>query len=155
MNKVKEIIDINEKSQITLDIMNALPKWFSPPENIQEKSMIHREYPFFAVFDKDKVIGFATLKVHNNFTAELYTIGILEDYHGMGLGYELLKACEKFCRSLGSEYLTVKTLDESADYEPYNSTRGFYLKNGFIPLEVFPTFWDAENPCLFLAKFLR
>jgi hypothetical protein len=49
----------------------------------------------------------------------------------------------------------VKTLDESAEYEPYNKTRAFYQKMGFIPLEVFTTFWNEENPCLFMAKYLK
>lgn len=49
-------------------------------------------------------------------------------------------------------FLTVKTLDESAEYPPYDSTRAFYRKEGFLPLEVFSTFWDEDNPCLFLAR---
>ncbi len=52
-------------------------------------------------------------------------------------------------------FLTVKTLDESADYPPYNGTRAFYRKEGFLPLEVFPTFWDEDNPCLFLARTVK
>lgn len=151
---VKEITDRVVKSQITLDIMNALPKWFSPPEDIITKSNTHKEFPFFAVFDHDKVIGFVALKIHNTFTVEIYTIGILEEYHRKGLGYKLLKACEKYGKVCGYKYITVKTLDESADYEPYNSTRAFYIKNGFIPLEVLQTFWNDENPCLFLVKYI-
>ena len=50
--------------------------------------------------------------------------------------------------------LTVKTLDASAEYEPYERTRAFYQKMGFIPLEVFTTFWNEENPCLYFAKRL-
>lgn len=92
--------------------------------------------------------------MHNGYTAEIYTIGVLEEYHRKGLGYKLLKEVEKYCKNCGCQYITVKTLDESADYEPYNSTRAFYLKNGFTPLEVLPTFWDEENPCLFLVKYL-
>lgn len=52
------------------------------------------------------------------------------------------------------KFLTVKTLDESAVYEPYNGTRTFYKKEGFYPLEVFTTFWDEENPCLFMVKVM-
>ena len=43
----------------------------------------------------------------------------------------------------------------SADYPPYNGTRAFYRKEGFLPLEVFPTFWDEDNPCLFLARTVK
>jgi len=48
----------------------------------------------------------------------------------------------------------VKTLDSSAEYEPYERTRGFYLKNGFYPLEVFSLYWNEDNPCLFLVKYI-
>ena len=33
-------------------------------------------------------------------------------------------------------------------------TREFYLSMGFAPLEIFPLFWNEENPCLFMAKYL-
>lgn len=58
----------------------------------------------------------------------------------------------EYCKDNNLIYLTVKTLDSSAVYEPYDRTRAFYNKEGFIPLEVFKTFWNEENPCLFLVK---
>jgi hypothetical protein len=68
---------------------------------------------------------------------------------------ECIEACKKYCIRNNKQFLTVKTLDESAVYEPYNSTRAFYKKEGFIPLEVFTTYWNEENPCLFLVKAIR
>jgi len=59
---------------------------------------------------------------------------------------------QRYCVSCGFKYLTVKTLDSSVTYEPYEKTRNFYRKLGFIPIEVFPLFWDKDNPCLFMAK---
>ncbi len=65
----------------------------------------------------------------------------------------ILSSRTRTFRTLGGVgYLTVKTLDESAVYEPYDRTQAFYFKNGFTPLEVFTTFWNEENPCLFLIK---
>ena len=63
-------------------------------------------------------------------------------------------ACFQYGVENDYKFLTVKTLDESAAYEPYNATRAFYNKEGFYPLEVFTTFWDEENPCLFMIKVL-
>jgi len=81
-------------------------------------------------------------------------IGVLEEYHRRGVGAALISRAEQFCRDGGYRFLTVKTLDSSAEYEPYERTRAFYKKMGFYPLEVFKTFWNEENPCLFLAKYL-
>ena len=153
--RIEEIFDKDQKTKITLEIMNSLPKWFSPPEDIEKKSIIHREYPLFAVFDAEKCIGFCALKIHNKYTADIYNIGILEEYHSKGIGTELMNSVVKFCDKNNYIYLTVKTLDESADYEPYNITRRFYEKSGFVPLEVFKTFWNEENPCLFMVKKIK
>ena len=151
---VRNIEDADEKTAITLKIMHSLPAWFSPPEDIERKSITHRKYPFIAAFDDDAPIGFVALKIHNQYTADIYNLGVLEPYHRQGVGRRLIEATELYCTNNAYLYLTVKTLDSSADYEPYERTRAFYQKMGFIPLEVFTTFWDEENPCLFMAKWL-
>lgn len=152
---LEEIVDKDEKTNVSLKVMHNLPKWFNPPEDIDKKSIIHREYPFFVAYNNQNPIGFLTLKIHNEFTAEIYNMGTLEEYHRQGIGKSLIEMAEKYCFDDGFKYLTVKTLDDSAIYEPYERTRNFYRKVGFVPLEVFTTFWDEENPCLFLAKHLE
>lgn len=150
----KEVKKSDEKTRITLEIMNALPEWFSPAEDISNKSVIHREYPFFAAFDGNKAIGFAVLKIHNQYTAEIYNFGVLREYHRKGIGHQLMAVCVEYCKEKHYKFLTVKTLDESAIYEPYNGTRAFYRREDFYPLEVFTCVWDEENPCLFMVKVL-
>ena len=152
MIEIRKIENKNDKTEITLKIMNALPEWFSPPEDIQNKSVIHRDYPFFAAFCGDEAVGFSALKIHNEYTADIYNFGVLREYHRTGIGHQLMTACVEYCKENGYKFLTVKTLDESAVYEPYNATRTFYKKEGFYPLEVFTTFWDEDNPCLFMIK---
>jgi len=147
-------MDKELKTSITLKIMNSLPKWFSPPEDIRKKSVLHREMPFFAAFHENQVIGFIVLKIHNEYTAEIFNLGVLEEYHRQGVGHALLTAAENYCKENGHKFITVKTLDSSVDYEPYERTRAFYRKNDFYPLEMFPLYWNEENPCLFLAKYI-
>ena len=76
MFEVREIHDKDLKTHITLEIMNALPDWFSPPEDIKKKSVIHRDMPFFVAFDGDRAIGFIALKMHNQYTMDLYNLGL-------------------------------------------------------------------------------
>lgn len=152
MIEIRKVENLDEKTRITLEIMNALPEWFSPPEDIVNKSVIHRDYTFIAAFDGDKAIGFAALKIHNQYTADIYNLGVLREYHRMGIGHQLLEACVQYCKENDYKFLTVKTLDESAVYEPYNGTRAFYKKEGFYPLEVFNCVWNEENPCLFMLR---
>ena len=87
-------------------------------------------------------------------TCEIYVMAVAESYHGKGIGRALAETCISFCRVRGADFLTVKTLDESADYEPYNKTRKFYLAMGFKPLQVFPLLWDIDNPCLLMARYI-
>ncbi len=154
MNKIKLVKDVEQITKVTLDVMNALPEWFSPPEDIVSKSILHRKFPFFVAYDGEKAVGFLALKIHNAYTADIYTVGVLKEYHRMGIGHKLIDAIVEYCKEYGYRFLTVKTLDESAEYEPYNATRAFYKKVGFYPLEVFTTFWDEENPCLFMVKVI-
>lgn len=166
---IKNVTDKEEKTLITLQIMNALPEWFSPPEDIVRKSVIHREYPMIAAYatvnntsaeaveqvdTENSIIGFATLKIHNCYTAEIYNLGVLKEYHRQGIGHRLVDACVQYCRENHYRFLTIKTLDESAVYEPYNGTRAFYKMEGFYPLEVFTCIWDEENPCLYMIKVI-
>jgi GNAT superfamily N-acetyltransferase len=151
---VRRVSDPDEKSAITRNVMHALPTWFSPPEDIEKKAVIHRDYPFFAAYASGDPIGFIALKIHNAHTAEINVIGVLESCHRNGAGRLLVCGAEGYCVEGGYRFLTVKTLDASAVYEPYNRTRAFYKEMGFFPLEVFPLHWIDENPCLFLAKSL-
>lgn len=154
MITIQFVENLDEKTRVTLEIMNALPEWFSPPEDIINKSRMHRAYPFVAAYDDDRAIGFAALKIHNQYTVDVYNLGVLKEYHRNGIGHRLMAACVQYCEENHYKFLTVKTLDESAVYEPYNGTRAFYKKEGFYPLEVFTTFWDEENPCLFMVKVI-
>ena len=152
--QIKEISDPQRRSMICNDILRALPDWFGVEQSIVDYVNQARDRPFYAAFDGSQPVGFLAIKVHNRYTAEVCVMGVLPRYHRQGIGKALMEAAERYCRGNGQEYLSVKTLDGSADYEPYARTRSFYYKMGFVPLEVFPLFWDEENPCLFLVKHL-
>ena len=43
-------------------------------------------------------IMFAALKIHNDYTADIYNLGILREYHRLGIGHQLLEACVEYYR---------------------------------------------------------
>jgi len=151
---LKELFNAEEKSTICDTILRALPDWFGIESSIVDYVEQVQSMPFFAVFDDKSVIGFVALKIHNKYTAEIYVMGVLQEYHRHGTGKMLVKKCEQYCVNKNMEYLTVKTLDESRECDSYKKTRLFYFSLGFKPLEVFPLLWDEDNPCLFMAKHL-
>ena len=152
MVKIKEIFNADEKSRICNATLRALPSWFGNESAIVDYTEQVRSMPFYAAFEKKESIGFVAVKVHNPYTAEVCVMGIVKEYHRQGIGRRLIECCETYCKSKKMDFLTVKTLDESRESKSYEKTRKFYLSVGFKPLEVFPLFWDKDNPCLFLAK---
>jgi ribosomal protein S18 acetylase RimI-like enzyme len=150
--KIEEVFDPNTKSLICSRILRALPDWFAIEKSIIDYTEEVRDLKLYAAFDNTNPIGFVAVKIHNEFTAEIIVMGIMNDFHRRGIGASLIACVERFCVAKGLQYLTVKTLDASAVNEPYERTRKFYKSLGFVPLEVFPLYWDKENPCLFLAK---
>lgn len=144
----------DQKSIICEGILRALPDWFGIEKAIVDYTRQVRALPFFALWDEGRPVGFAAVKVHNAYTGEIFIMGLLQEHHRRGMGRRLILACEEHCRERGLEYLTVKTLDATRESNSYEKTRHFYLAMGFRPLETFPTLWDEENPCLFLAKCL-
>lgn len=140
MITIKRVEDLDEKTRIILEIMNALPEWFSPPEDIVNKSVIHREYPFIAAYDSGKAVGFAALKIHNRYTADVYNLGVLREYHRTGIGHQLMNACVQYCKENNYQFLTVNTLDESAVYDLTMVRERFIRKKGFIHWKCLPAF---------------
>ena len=74
MITIKQVDLPDEKTSVTLKIMHSLPAWFSPPEDIEKKSITHRDYPFFAAYVENEPIGFIALKIHNKYTADIFSL---------------------------------------------------------------------------------
>lgn len=155
MIEIKEVLTQDDKAKLCDTILHALPDWFGIEEAIMEYIAESQYMPFYAAFDGDGTVGFIAIKVHNAYTSEIYVMGVLQQYHRQGIGKLLVECCERHCAERKAEFLTVKTLDGSAESECYAKTRRFYKGMGFRPLEVFPLLWDEHNPCLFMAKTVK
>ena len=153
--EIKEVFATDEKSNICNGILRALPSWFGNEPSIIGYVEKIQSMPFYTAFDNNNSVGFVALKVHNLYTAEICVMGILKEYHRQGIGQKLIEHCEGYCKENKMEFLTVKTLDESRESNSYTKTRLFYQAMGFKPLEVFPLFWDKDNPCLFMVKSIQ
>jgi len=137
-----------------LAILRELPSWFGNETPVLDYAKQCRTLPFWAAFDGKQAVGFVALKPHNAFTSEVCVMGVLPAYHRKGIGRQLLACCEEFARQDGTRYLTVKTLADTHPSKSYAKTRAFYRTAGFVPLEIFPLHWDADNPCLVMVKSL-
>jgi len=155
MIEIREVTEAGLRMEITDKILHALPNWFGNETAIQDYIAKCADLPFWGVFDKGAAIGFLALKHHNDIHAELCVMGILPEYHRISIGRGLFNIFQNYCINKGYKYISVKTLDSSCTYEPYDKTRQFYEAMGFLPFEVHKTLWDADNPCLIMIKDLK
>ena len=152
--------DPDAKERICRSVLESLPDWFGIPEAIDQFCREARDLRMWVARTKnnmgdDEVAGLVTLLQHFPVAAELHLIAIRAEHHREGLGQKLLAAVEAHLKKKATRVLTVKTLAPSAGDRLYARTHRFYAAEGFVPLEVFPTLWNEENPCLLMAKVLR
>ncbi len=155
---IKRIEDCEIKKDISSRILNNLPQWFGIPEALEEYVRESSTMPFWASFnenmDKDMATGFLSIKKNNNYTAEIYVMGIDKEYHRKGIGKALFNECYNWCKEEGFEFLQVKTLDASHPDPFYKKTRQYYTSMGFKPLECFKELWGEANPCLVMIMHI-
>lgn len=144
--KTERIINDTEKQEIARGILEALPDWFGIPEAREEYIRDSVGRLFFCAFMDDQPVGFLYLKQTGKDTVELAVMGVRQEYHRRGIGRALFSNAKKAAKEYGYAFMQVKTV-EMGRYEEYDATNAFYLALGFKEFEVFPTLWDAWNPC--------
>lgn len=141
-----EITNNTDKQTITRLILEALPDWFGIPEAREEYIEDSADKIFFCAYEDNQPVGFLYIKETGNATAELACMGVLKEYHRLGIGKALFEHAKNAARNAGYSFLQVKTV-QMGRYEDYDNTNNFYLSLGFKEFEVFPTLWDEWNPC--------
>lgn len=147
---IREVHQPDQKAEIARNILTALPDWFGIPESTAEYIRTCRELPVWAAFHGEQPVGFISEKQTSPRAAEIYVMGVLPQYHGKGFGSMLFEVLREDARRKGYGLLQVKTV-AAGRYAQYDKTRRFYEAMGFQPLEVFPTLWDPQNPCLVMV----
>ncbi len=152
--RIKKVQSNDLKKEITEKVLRSLPNWFGIEKAILDYIEGVSSTDFLAAYEKTQILGFISLKKHFENTYEIYVMGVMSEYQRMGVGACLLNESESLLRKSKIKFLQVKTLSADRLDIYYDQTRKFYLKNKFIPLEVHPTLWGQENPCLQLLKCL-
>lgn len=149
-----KVLDSN-KDSVCEKILRSLPEWFGLEDSTKAYIDGVKNQPFFAAFEEDKAVGFISLKEHDPKSYEVYVMGVSPEFHGRGIGKQLILKAEEYLTEESIEFLQVKTLSESSKDENYAKTRQFYLSCGFTPLEEFKGLWYEHNPCLLLVKAIK
>jgi GNAT superfamily N-acetyltransferase len=116
--------------ELVVQLIEALPDWFDIDARTRAMPIDLLFQEVFVAEDEGRIVGFITLYIAEG-RVNIGWIGVLPDHHRKGIGSQLIKAAEDFSRQKGIDELAVYTLGDSVDYQPYESTRAFYLKHGF------------------------
>lgn len=151
MISVKKTTD----SKSALKIAQEFHESYFNDQGLKDIQRETTQHVFYGAFDNKTMIGFITYKEINSKVVEITWMAIDSSYQNKGVGTKLLnesldeikdnyKACE------------VKTLANTDPDKNFGKTRGFYVKNGFLPLEVIQPYpgWDKNMPCQIFVKFL-
>jgi GNAT superfamily N-acetyltransferase len=135
-------------------IARTLPDWFGIEEGLVQLRADAERGPGWVAIASDEIVAFLTLRRHFTETWEITWMAVAPAWRRLGLGRQLIEAAVAQCREAGARFLQVKTLADLHPSPEYAETRAFYRSVGFVPLEVFPSLWSPENPCLLLVRAL-
>ncbi|HKM43137.1 MAG TPA: hypothetical protein VJZ70_04005, partial [Limnochordia bacterium] len=80
----QEVTDPAEKARISELVLRSLPAWFGIEEALQNYVRGVVETDFFAIQVGERPLGFISILNHNEFTSEIYCMGLHEAIHGRG-----------------------------------------------------------------------
>ena len=147
----------NSLVEACLEILRDLPDYFdeSDFEEMEHELRTQDRILYFAE-KAGEVAGFALVERRGTGVAEIRWLAVGPEFRGQGVGSVLLEEVFETLRSAGVEVLEVKTLSAKADYPPYEATRQFYERVGFLHLETVDPYpgWGSENPCAIYVKVL-
>ncbi|MFF0344905.1 GNAT family N-acetyltransferase [Kribbella sp. NPDC004875] len=128
-------------------IVRALPEYFTPdvPETL--RGDLERHDGWIAARD-GRVAGFVVAERRGTRAAEVLWAAVEVSLRGQGVGGLLMREVLAELRADGVEVVEVKTLDGSVEYEPYESTRAFWERMGFVQIDTIDPLpgWSAGNP---------
>jgi putative acetyltransferase len=83
---------------------------------------------FLAALDDDKLIGTGAIRKLDGNTAELKRFWLLDEYHGQGIGFRLVKLLFNFAGAQGFQYIRLQTSPQQT------RAIAFYKRLGFVEI---------------------
>lgn len=145
-----------EDIQGVLTIVRGLPDYFTEdvPGKVEREAAVHDTW---VLTDAGTVAGFTVAARANAVAAEIRWMAVDRARRGQGLGSALLGHVLDQLTADGVHVVEVKTLDRSAGHPPYEATRAFWERNGFIQIDTIDPLpdWGPGNPAAIYVAALR
>lgn len=144
----------NSKSNLDqiIGISKELPDWFTETalKNIEKDFNLMNSVK---AVENGVVVAFAIFELKKD-ELEIHWLAVKKSQQRKGLGAKLIKELESLAKRKKIHDLVTITLDERTVYKPYESTRAFYLAQGFVKEKVDSNYWGNKNVALFMRKKL-
>ena len=137
-------------------IVRALPDFFTEDVPFRVRGDLER-HDGWVVVDAGEVVGFVIVDRRSSQAAEILWIAVEPARRDAGYGTRLLDHALGALRDQGIALVEVKTLDRSADYPPYEATRAFWERSGFVQIDCIDEFpeWEPGNPAAIYVAALE
>ena len=145
-------------------IVEGLPDYFTSdvPEKAPRDAERHDAWVLTsagasASAEADAVTGFAVVARKSAGGAEILWIAVEAGRRGHGHGTMLLGHVLDHLAADGVSVVEAKTLDSSSGYQPYEATRAFWERNGFVHVDTIDPLpdWQPGNPAAIYVAALR
>jgi GNAT superfamily N-acetyltransferase len=137
-------------------IIRGLPDYFTDdvPAKAERDAASHEAW---VISDSGAVAGFAIAARKSPAGAEILWIAVDAARRGHGHGTELLGHILDHLATNGISVVEAKTLDRSSGYRPYEATRAFWERNGFVHVDTIDPLpgWEPGNPAAIYVAALR
>lgn len=84
-------------------------------------------------------------------TFDLYWIAVNPDYHGKGIGYQLLSDCEHTVSAMNGSLIVVET----SSLPKYGGTRKFYVRNNYLETARIRDYYAPGDDLMIYTKHLQ
>jgi ribosomal protein S18 acetylase RimI-like enzyme len=143
-------------SAAAVAIVRGLPDYFTDdvPGKVEREAVSHDAW---VLTDSGAVVGFVVVARKSPGGAEIRWIAVDATRRGRGHGTKLLGHVLDYLGSAGVSVVEVKTLDASSGYRPYEATRAFWERNGFVHIDTIDPLpdWPPGNPAAIYVAALR
>jgi GNAT superfamily N-acetyltransferase len=137
-------------------IIQGLPEYFTDdvPAKAERDAASHQTW---VVTDSGTVAGFAVVARKPPAAAEIRWIAVNAARRGRGHGTRLLGHVLDHLAAAGISVVEAKTLDRSSGYRPYEATRAFWERNGFVHIDTIDPLpgWPPGNPAAIYVAALH
>jgi GNAT superfamily N-acetyltransferase len=137
-------------------IIRGLPDYFTDdvPGKAERDATSHEAW---VMTDAGTVAGFAIAARRPPAGAEILWMAVDAARRGRGHGTTLLGYVLDSLAAAGISVVEAKTLDHSSGYRPYEATRAFWERNGFVHIDTIDPLpgWQPGNPAAIYVVALR